>query len=695
MKWSLDVNMFISERVRKTLQIMVQYNITRQSSNEDIDIVEKALVDEGVFNTYHNAQGRVKRALFTYLKAYGCLDDSEQLTELGKAFSENKISIEEFCFNFIVNYKYSYNELSYYPVELILKFLKGIGLGSFENTYLTKSDFSKLVECNSIDEINDEFISSALIARESFSDDVNDRTIGYDVWKYMLINAGILEKSIDKRLKVKNVNLAEWILSAYEKNIDSVKGKLVTGIICDFPVLSYGTSSNIEGYEDEGPALQAFLFEGVNISIIERYIKKKLDTSFEMLLSKVGLSHDVCGFYKDFIGLEKLIAYRLQNHEAASCKVIGSMLLASDIVSYDIEDEEFVTGGANFILYGSPGTGKSNDLEEKSKKFDFVERVTFYPDYTHDDFIGCFMPCMSYVKNDTTEYIYADGTPSKIPGKPVPYYTYIPGPFTNALVAAFNNPGKNVLLIIEELNRANAAAVFGEIFQLLDRKDNGESKYSISISNEYSEYLSSEIETYSKGDKIKIPDNLTICATMNSADQGVNPLDSAFKRRWNFKYIPIDFSKANHKDYEIDYAKKKVTWEVFATTINEQLKGKDINEDKHLGQYFITETEIVDSYKFASKILLYLFDDVLKFDRRGFFKGYKTFSDLLTAFNEGKEVFEFTFKYVEVSKESKEENSENLETAKDIDVESKVTESNDIKYDENTENEDISRVAEE
>ena len=357
--------------------------------------------------------------------------------------------------------------------------------------------------------------------------------------------------------------------------------------------------------------------------------------------------------------------------------------------------EKNIVNGKNIIYYGAPGTGKSNDLEEKSKKFDFVERVTFYPEYTHDDFIGCFMPCMSYVQDDTTKYISADGTPSKVPGKPVPYYTYVPGPFTNALVEALNNPDKNVLLIIEELNRANAAAVFGEIFQLLDRKDNGESKYSISISNEYSEYLSSEIETYSKGNKIKIPDNLTICATMNSADQGVNPLDSAFKRRWNFEYIPIDFSKANHKDYEIDYAKKKVTWEVFATTINEQLKGKDINEDKHLGQYFVTETEIVDSYKFASKILLYLFDDVLKFDRRGFFKGYKTFSDLLTAFNEGKEVFEFTFKYVEVSIESKEENSENLETAKDIDVESKVTESNDIKYDEDIENEEISRVAEE
>ena len=377
-----------------------------------------------------------------------------------------------------------------------------------------------------------------------------------------------------------------------------------------------------------------------------------------------------------------------------------------DYRSYmDISEDEIINDmqinvkntihGENIIYYGAPGTGKSNKLEEKSKEFDFVERVTFYPEYTHDDFIGCFMPCMSYAQDDTIQYISADGTPIKIPGKPIPYYSYVPGPFTNALVAALNNPDKNILLIVEELNRANAAAVFGEVFQLLDRKDSGESKYSISISNEYSEYLSSEIKSYSKGEKIRIPANLTVYATMNSADQGVNPLDSAFKRRWNFEYIPIDFSEAKHKYYEIDYAKKKVTWEVFATTINEQLKGKDINEDKHLGQYFITEAEICDSYKFASKILLYLFDDVLKFNRTGFFKNYKTFSDLLTAFNDGKEVFEFTFKYVTSSEGTKEENIESSEIEMDIYDENEVLESKKIKYHEQLENEDMSKVAEE
>lgn len=349
--------------------------------------------------------------------------------------------------------------------------------------------------------------------------------------------------------------------------------------------------------------------------------------------------------------------------------------------------------GENIIYYGAPGTGKSYTVNEKSKEFDFVERVTFYPEYTHDDFIGCFMPVMNYeIESTTKNYVFADGTPSTIKGKPIPYYSFVEGPFTKALVHALKNPNKNVLLIIEELNRANAAAVFGEIFQLLDRKyegqsDDGKSRYEISISNEFSEFLASqEIPNYKKGDKIKIPYNLSIYATMNSADQGVNPLDSAFKRRWNFIYVPIDFNDVDHKDYEIDYAGGKVTWETFATTINNQLKHKDINEDKHLGEYFINKNEISDKYKFASKILLYLFDDVLKFNRRGFFKSeYKTFSELLEGFNSGKEVFDFKF---EIKTKNIKQELSNSSTIKDNETSSMV-------YEEQNEYQDSPKVAEE
>lgn len=349
--------------------------------------------------------------------------------------------------------------------------------------------------------------------------------------------------------------------------------------------------------------------------------------------------------------------------------------------------------GENIIYYGAPGTGKSHKVDKKSEEFDYVERVTFYPEYTHDDFIGCFMPVMNYEKEVTPKnYVFADGTPSTIKGKPIPYYSFVDGPFTKALVHALKNPNQNVLLIIEELNRANAAAVFGEVFQLLDRKyegqaNDGESRYEISISNEFSEFLASqEIPNYKKGDKIKIPCNLSIYATMNSADQGVNPLDSAFKRRWNFIYVPIDFNEVEHKDFEIDYAGVKVTWEVFATTINRQLKDKDINEDKHLGEYFVNKNEIADEYKFVSKILLYLFDDVLKFNRRGFFKTeYKTFSELLEGFNKGKEIFDFKFEIKTKNIKSQVVNDNNTEDNK----------TEPMMYEEQQEYGDSSRVAEE
>ncbi|MEC5238943.1 AAA family ATPase [Bacillus mycoides] len=644
MRWSLDTHKYISEITRKALQIMVEHGITSGSSESDIDAVEHDLASANIYKSYDAAKGRVRRALFTYFKAYGCLNQDEQQTEVGKVFGDNTLSIQEFCFYFIVNYKYSSGEISYYPVELILKFIKMMESVSSEEAYLTPYDFSKLVECNSVVEINDEFIHAALEARKKSPIDVEERKIGYDVWSKMLVNAGVFEKTSTRTLIEKSTNLGDWILSAYQQNNTVVKGEIVTGILSDIPIVPCGQFRNWEQYVEEGEALQAFLFEGLEFSVIEKYIKKTRDTSFETVLSDIGLSNSVSGYYKDFIGLEKLVAFRLLNHPANSCQIIGRILLNSNVASATIEDEELLIPGANKIFYGAPGTGKSHTLDEKSKGFDYLERVTFYPDFTRDDFIGCFMPSMSYVKDNAIEYIVADGTSSSLPGKPVPYYTFVPGPFTNALVEAYKYPNKNVLLIVEELNRANAAAIFGEFFQLLDRKDNGESKYSISISNEYSEYLSSKIESYSKGQKVIIPKNLSLYATMNSSDQGVNPLDAAFKRRWSFTYIPINFANVEHKNYEIQYGTGKVTWESFATRINNELKKKGMNEDKHLGQYFITKAEIADLFTFASKILLYLFDDVLKFNRRGFFKmDYNTFSDLLTGFINGEKVFEFEF----------------------------------------------------
>lgn len=514
-------------------------------------------------------------------------------------------------------------------------------------------------------------------------------------------NIDIVDLLIQSNEKEYKKVLFNWLIStdtSYDENLERQLTKVFT-IISEESVYRLRVDANndikfinagiYEKFEDgtEKVDVSDYKENMGSLRVLQNLLKENLN----YFLYKEGKNISI----KDISYLSELKEYTKRvNHFLDLTNINIEIVINKEIEEevteeFEIDIKDIVA--TNTIFYGAPGTGKSHDLDEKSKKFDFLERVTFYPEYSHDDFIGCFMPCMSYTKNDTTEYISIDGTSSNIPGKPIPYYTFVPGPFTNALVNAFSNPYKNVLLIVEELNRANAAAVFGEVFQLLDRTNTGESKYSISVSNEYSEYLASKIPTYSKGEKVKIPNNLTICATMNSADQGVNPLDSAFKRRWNFKYVPIDFTEAIHKDYPIDYANKKVTWEVFATTINKKLKEKDINEDKHLGQYFITETEIMDSYKFASKILLYLFDDVLKFNRRGFFKNYKTFSDLLTDFNSGKEVFDFSFEYVVQAIQS-----DVIDNEVDLDTEVRdtVSENNEVIYSENIEDQEASRAAE-
>lgn len=245
-------------------------------------------------------------------------------------------------------------------------------------------------------------------------------------------------------------------------------------------------------------------------------------------------------------------------------------------------------------------------------------------------------------------------------------YEYVPGPFMRVYVEALKNARtgnpKPHLLIIEEINRANVAAVFGDVFQLLDRGDDEVSEYPIQASEDIKNYLAKELggnpEDYSK---IRIPDNMFIWATMNSADQGVFPMDTAFKRRWNFTYLGIDDSD---KDIRGKYVvvgskeKQRIEWNELRKAINEFLASEKINEDKQLGPYFIARSIVVpadggsdiDSAKFCDifkhKVLMYLFDDAAKQKRGKLFegsaKGQTRYSKICEAFDEqGIGIFNF------------------------------------------------------
>lgn len=305
--------------------------------------------------------------------------------------------------------------------------------------------------------------------------------------------------------------------------------------------------------------------------------------------------------------------------------------------------------GKNLIIYGAPGTGKSYYVEKKMElDKNKITRVVFHPEYTYFDFVGQYRPYPLYDK--------ADKRLSSLEGnevnKPVPYidYRFVPGPFTKVLVEAYKDKNNMYTLLIEELNRADAPAVFGEVFQLLDRKD-GESEYGIVPSAEWGAYLKSECDDIVVKGKIKIPKNMNIIATMNSADQGVHVLDTAFKRRWEYKFMPINIDEKSDafKNVKISYAGNECYWKDILTKINDKLRIRGINEDRLIGPYFVSLEQIKQSEKkypteAYEKILFYLWDDVLRNNGRSDFFGEnnKSITDLFDDVKNQRDVFGIT-----------------------------------------------------
>ena len=339
----------------------------------------------------------------------------------------------------------------------------------------------------------------------------------------------------------------------------------------------------------------------------------------------------------------------------------------------------------NLIFFGAPGTGKSFKLKEavegkknkdgsifqnKEKRIGlFVdvkdgkvnhrryERVTFYPTYSYAQFVGCYKPVMN-------------GTDIA--------YEFVPGPFLRVFVDSLKalkdyptdktDHSHDHCLVIEEINRANAAAVFGDVFQLLDRGSDGESEYDIAASEDVRLYLKKELDDNQaatsflkvkkneKGDwtecRLRIPSNMYIWATMNSADQGVFPMDTAFKRRWKFKYFEINQSddkivgRKIGTDLTIDgksvYTESNWTdpmkkWNDVRKFINRILSLFKVNEDKLMGPWFVqpeSEDEI-SAEQFESKVLMYLWEDAARMCRQKMFPDSVTnYSELITEWRE-------------------------------------------------------------
>lgn len=264
------------------------------------------------------------------------------------------------------------------------------------------------------------------------------------------------------------------------------------------------------------------------------------------------------------------------------------------------------------IFYGAPGTGKSNtikrytDIAEEDGR---VIRTTFHPDSDYSTFVGAYKPTMKESR------ITKDGvtiTEEKI------VYAFCPQAFTNAYVKAWRTT-EDVYLVIEEINRGNCAQIFGDLFQLLDRKG-GVSEYPVEADTDLRNYLQKELATTNRedvpekvksGEKLMLPKNLYIWATMNTSDQSLFPIDSAFKRRWEWKYMKIK----NHpeENYRIKIGEGEQDWWEFIKKINEIIASMTSSADKQLGYFFCTAKDgVIDEETFVSKVIFYLWNDVFK-----------------------------------------------------------------------------------
>ena len=330
------------------------------------------------------------------------------------------------------------------------------------------------------------------------------------------------------------------------------------------------------------------------------------------------------------------------------------------------------------IFYGAPGTGKSHSIKDdigvkKADEKNLVFRTTFHPDSDYSTFVGCYKPKSEKVdalsrdklhelypefklkarnrpvfrfiskynnsfrlltekeaesifdKYETSDTISTEvpkimAAIEELPASSTIIYSFVPQAFTDAYVAAWRTT-EDVYLIIEEINRGNCAQIFGDLFQLLDRK-NGISEYPVDADSDLADYIQSALSDSTRtdfpkgvkeGKKLVLPSNLYIWATMNTSDQSLFPIDSAFKRRWDWEYLPIGYKNK----WTIEIGEKKYNWVDFQQKINNLIFGVDNSEDKQLGDYFVNADRtggVISADTLLNKILFYLWNDVCKDD---------------------------------------------------------------------------------
>lgn len=269
------------------------------------------------------------------------------------------------------------------------------------------------------------------------------------------------------------------------------------------------------------------------------------------------------------------------------------------------------------IFFGTPGSGKSYRVKVLTEK-KRVHRTTFHPDSDYASFVGCYKPTMK------------DGEIS---------YSFIPQVFTEVYIDAWKNPEEEVYLVIEEINRGNCAQIFGDLFQLLDRNSDGYSDYRIKADSDLRDYLYGVLGEGHEGIKngeLCLPPNLCIFATMNTSDQSLFPMDSAFKRRWDWEYVPVDYSEnVRSSRFVISLGEEKYRWLEFLKIVNQCIFKATNSEDKQMGNFFIKAH--VSESEFKSKVMFYLWNEVCRDEygtQNNFFRFLQNGKDIEFSFND-------------------------------------------------------------
>lgn len=349
---------------------------------------------------------------------------------------------------------------------------------------------------------------------------------------------------------------------------------------------------------------------------------------------------------KEFMQYEKTGSYQYSN----ALKTYMRFLCAKEIFSNEAKKVKLPSNlTLQQIYYGAPGTGKSKTIKDLTFG-ESVIRTTFHPDSDYASFVGTYKPITEEVTlRDCYGKKVIDEETNEVVKEERIAYKFIPQAFLEAYVEAWKKLGssKKQYLIIEEINRGNCAQIFGDLFQLLDRNEYGFSDYPIVADKDMQKYLEKEfagweitnkdeinqlygeanmVNLIMKGERLVLPSNLYIWATMNTSDQSLFPIDSAFKRRWDWKYVPIREGRDKETNAKLNWyintGDKQYNWWSFISKVNELIGSLTNSEDKKLGYFFCKAKDgEIDADLFVSKVIFYLWNDVFKdygFDDKDF-----------------------------------------------------------------------------